>query len=282
VELETALLTKFITDHSSDAARLVEPMASAQSAALLEELAPAVAVALLPRLAPTAAAAAMEQLAPERAAALLSEAPRDAAAVVLRAMRTDRRASVTTSMSPEALRALTPLLRFSAGTAGATMDSGVLSVIDTLCAGEVLDRLRAAPQRALYYVYLVDERQALVGVVNIRQLVEAPPDQPVSLVAVRPVESLPARASSESILAHPGWKRFHALPVVETDGRFLGVIRYKVARQLEERFLETRLGDRAGETASALGELYGLGIRGLFEWGASALLGSDEQSGGGS
>ena len=156
------------------------------------------------------------------------------------------------------------------------MDSAVLCVAATISAGQALERLRKSPQHALYYVYIVDEGQRLVGVATIRELMEARPEQPASLVAVSPVDSIPARASSESVLAHPGWTRFHALPVVGAGGRFLGVIRYESVRELEARFRETGRHDTGAETAAALGELYSLGVRGLLEWGASALLGTSE------
>ena len=72
------------------------------------------------------------------------------------------------------------------------------------------------------------------------------------------------RATSESIVAHPAWKRIHALPVVERDGRFVGVIRYESVRQLEGRLLEQDVEDHAARTATALGEVYALGLLGLF------------------
>jgi hypothetical protein len=70
--------------------------------------------------------------------------------------------------------------------------------------------------------------------------------------------------------------------VVDSNGRFIGALRYESVRELEERWLETRAEDHSAETASALGELYGLGLRGLFEWAASAVLGWSDQSRGGS
>jgi magnesium transporter len=192
-------------------------------------------------------------------------------------MGAKRRATVVESMSAQARKAVKPLLRYSEGTAGALMDPAVPSVLETASVGETLGQLRKNPQHALYYVYVVDEDQKLVGVVNMRELLEARPEEVVGLKAVRVVDSLSVRAGSEAVIAHPAWKRFHALPVVEADGRLLGVIRYKSVRELEDRFVETGLRDHGAETAAAIGELYGLGFRALFEWGATALLGPTEQ-----
>jgi magnesium transporter len=183
---------------------------------------------------------------------------------------------VMESLGPEERKAMRGLLRYSEGTAGALMDPEVLAVAESVSAGDALERLRKSARHALYYVYVVSEDQKLAGVVNIRELMGARPDQLLGLIAVRTVESLPARASWESIVAHPAWKRVHALPVIETDGRFLGVVRYEAVRKLEERLAKTGLEDHGAQTGAALGELYGLGLRGLFEWAASVVLGSAE------
>ncbi len=280
MDLETSLLARFVLAHPTQAARLLESTSTSDIASVLGELPPEASVRLLSVLNPLLAAGALQLVDVERAAWDLSGTPRDAAGSVLRAMRSELRAAVLEAMEPEARRSVMRVLRYSEGTAGALMDPEVLSVVDSLSAGEALDRLRRSPQHALYYVYVVDAEQKLVGVINIRELMEARPEQPVGLQAARRVESLPARASSESILAHPGWQRFHALPVVEPSRHFLGVIRYESVRQLEGRFLDREMEDYAAETAGALGELYALGLRGLFEWGASALLGSTGSKGG--
>lgn len=279
MDLEAVLLARFALAHPTQAARLLESIPVPDVAAVLGELPTEASVELLSCLNPLSAAGSLELVNVEHAARDLSATRLDAAGAILRAMRPGPRSAVLEVLEPEVRRRLLRLLRYSEGTAGALMDPEVLSVTESALTGEALERLRRSPQRALYYIYVVDDAQKLVGVVNIRELIEAPPEQPLGLRAIRPVESLPARARSESILAHPAWRRFHALPVVDPDGRFVGVIRYESIRQLEARLLGQGIDDYGAETASALGELYALGLRGLFEWGATALLGSAESKG---
>ena len=279
MDLEAHLLARFVLAHPTEAARLLELKPASEVALVLGGIPSDASTALLSWLNPLAAASSLELVDVQRAARDLSATRLDAAGAILRAMRPGPRSAVLEALRPEVRQALTHMLRYSEGTAGALMDPEVLSVDENASAGEALERLRRSPQHALYYVYVVDSAQRLVGVVNLRELLEARPEQPLGLQAIRSVESLPARASSESILAHPAWRRFHALPVIEPDGRFLGVIRYELVRELEGRFLDTGFEDYGAETASALGEVYALGLRGLFEWGATALLGSRESKG---
>jgi len=278
VGLEARLRDRFVFAHPAEAARLLEPLPTPELAQALLDLPMNAWSELLRWLAPDSTASALAFIPAEQAARLLEATRRDAAAAILRAMNARDRSAVQGCLSGGADKALRPLLRYAEGTAGALMDPSVLHVAENLSVAEAMERLARDPQRALYYLYVVAEEQKLVGVLNLRELMTARPEQLVGMIAVRPVETLLARATSESIVAHRGWKTFHALPVVDTGGRFLGAVRYESLRKLEERLSETALDDGSAETAAALAELYGLGLKGLFEWAASAVLGGSQAS----
>lgn len=55
----------------------------------------------------------------------------------------------------------------------------------------------------------------------------------------------------------------HSLPVVDEDHHYLGALRYRTLRELEEELLRGRGGDR--DTAAALGELFATGAAGLLD-----------------
>jgi magnesium transporter len=278
VGLEARLRDRFVFAHPAEAARLLEPLPTPELAQALLELPTNAWSELLRWLAPYSTANALASVPAEQAARLLEAARSDAAAAILRAMDARDRAAVQSCLSAAADKALRPLLRYAEGTAGALMDPSVLRVAENVSVAEAMERLAGSPQPALYYLYVVAEDQKLVGVLNLRELMTARPEQRVGMIAVRPVETLSARATSESIVAPRGWKAFHALPVVDAAGRFLGAVRYEALRQLEEHLSEAALDDGSAETAAALAELYGLGLKGLFEWAASAVLGGSQTS----
>lgn len=277
--LETSLLGKFVSTHPGEAARVLESMPAPDAAEVMELLPLNLLSALLRSVSPATAASALESLAPERAATALSATRPDIAAAVLRTMGAEQRSAIVDRLSPDARKQTGELLRYADGTAGALMDPTVLTFAEQLSIADALDRFRHNPERALYYLYLVDDAQRLVGVANIRELMAAQPVRLLSSIAVRSVAALPARASWESVLANPAWNRFHALPVVETDGRFLGVVRYESVRKLEDQWKENHLEDQGARTATALGELYGLGLRGLFDLATSAVFGVGKHDG---
>jgi magnesium transporter len=155
------------------------------------------------------------------------------------------------------------------------MDPLAATIPDDLSIEQVRQRLREFP--ALYdYVYVVGRDQALAGVLSLRELLVAGGDEPVRAVMKPNVVRVSHRAPLAAVLVHPGWRDFHALPVVSEDGVFVGMIRYKTVRRLAE---ESDAGQSpAGmETLFALGELYWTGLVELFGGMSSGTRGPQQR-----
>ena len=153
------------------------------------------------------------------------------------------------------------------------MDPSVPTAFEQESVRQVLARLQRNPTHALYYLYVIADDQRLVGVVNMRELMGARPDASLASVCTRHVAAIAASATWQTIVEHPAWSSVHALPVVDRAGQFVGVLRYETARALERRRASAAQTDSGLQTASALGELFGLGLRGIFQWPASEIAG---------
>jgi hypothetical protein len=81
---------------------------------------------------------------------------------------------------------------------------------------------------------------------------------------------LPVRADFASVLAHPGWRDFHVLPVVDDSDVFVGVIRHEKLRSLEDT--AKKPGNQAVSTMLSLGELYWIGLTGMLAGVAATIL----------
>ena len=127
------------------------------------------------------------------------------------------------------------LLIYAEDTAGALMDPQVITAFEQEPVHQVLARLQRNPAHALYYLYVVADDQRLVGVVNMRELMGARPDALLASVCTRHVASIAASATWQTVVEHSAWGSVHALPVVDTAGRFVGVLRYETVRALERR-----------------------------------------------
>ena len=146
-------------------------------------------------------------------------------------------------------------LRYPRGSAGALLDPAVLTVAPDQTVATALGRVRRADSGVHYYLFVVDRRGMLAGVVSPRDLLAAPPDAPVGAIAQQAVATLPATADREAIVAHPSWQELHALPVVDAGGRFLGLVRPETLRTLESEESATPLGTAVTSGALDFGEL---------------------------
>jgi len=255
MEVDRLLSRTFVEAHAPDAAAILERIDAGEAAAFLLEVSPRDTAAVLQRMTPTAGADCLAQLPAGQAAAVLAEVPLDGATLLLRRMDAPARAAVLASLPGLMAERLTLLLRYPEGTAGALMDPRALALPHEIPVGEALARVRHAARDVLYYLYVVDRAQTLVGVLNLRELMLAARKTSVASVMRPHVARLSARADRTTILAHPGWREFHALPVVDEAGLFLGVIRYETVRRLEEDRAPNGQGGDALATVLTLGEL---------------------------
>jgi len=270
---EEVLVRAFAAQHPHAVARVLEERHELEAAALLASLPASVSAEVLGAMAPLSAARTLEQAAPASAAAMLDELPPDGGAALLRRVSEATRRRLLADVAKGHARSLTVLLQQEPGTAGALMDPLVLALPENLAAGEALERVRREPEHALYYLYLVNQNNRLVGVVNQRELMLADSAKLLSAIMKPEPDALSASASREGIAGHPAWQRVHALPVVDASGILLGAIRYATARRIERELgTAARAPDRQ-VTALALAELYGVGLAGFVEWASAAARG---------
>lgn len=264
MDLDRTLAAAFLASHPRESSRVLETIAVEEAAALLLGVAPEDAAQVLERASSHFARTALAALSPSDGATLLAALPLDRATALVRGMEPEARERLLGGTDPDLGRAIRALLGFPDGTAGAVMDPKVLALRSDLPAAEALERVRSAPSHVLYNLYVVDEAQRLVGVLNLRELLLAPPDAGLGTVMQPPAWRLAALTDRRALVEHPGWREVHALPVVDRQGRFLGAVRYRTMRRLEDALRE-RASEPSAPTAEALGDLFWTGVAGLLD-----------------
>jgi magnesium transporter len=263
VDIETRLAGDLLAAHPTDVAHAFERLPTRDVAELIERADTQVSAGILQRMAPPLAGAVLSELGPEKASGLLEELPLETAALSLRSLDSSPREQILAALPRGRSRALSTLLRFPDGTAGSLMDSEVLALPHDLTAREALGRVREAAGNARYNVYIVDRSQTLVGVINLHELLMARPGDPLASLMKTRIHRLPATADRYAIVSDPGWLEVHALPVVDERGVYLGAIRYRTFRYLEEQLRGKRSDE--GATARALGDLLRAGAAAVLE-----------------
>lgn len=263
MSLVRKLAQRAIETYPTQATTVLERLDQAKVIAAVERGSVASAATIVERLSPQFATAVVSGVPPATAARILDALPADAATRVVRRLAEALQDDLLARVDAGRARSIRSTLQFREGSAGALMDPDVLALPGELSVRDSLRRLRKAPELARYNLYVVDETQRLVGAVNLRELMLARGSHLLVDVMARDPHRVAATADAASVLAHPGWKSVHALPVVDAAGAFLGAIRYRVLRRLEEDQLAARSQDV--DTGAAFGQLLSVGARGLLD-----------------
>ncbi|MGH7544921.1 MAG: magnesium transporter [Gemmatimonadota bacterium] len=220
-----ALARSYLELHPIDAARVLERFGPEEVARLLERLGGEPAARVVEGMDPHFAATVFENLGADRARETLRLMPPDRAADVLFHLDETKREELLAGM--EMAHAYRSLLSFEPDTAGGVMSPRVATVSQELRVRDAARRLRelAARHFPVDYVYVVDHENRLVGVLMMRELVLQDPNTPVEQVMVRDVFAVPVDMPLRDLIDKLKEKRFLALPVVDSDGRLLGVVK---------------------------------------------------------
>jgi magnesium transporter len=252
----------FLETRPARAAVTLGRMPAENTAAVLRAVPPAVAGSVLPELTVAYAAECLGHLDLAEAAALLAVLATGDATALMRALEPERREPLLALLPAPVRDPITRLLPYVEGTAGAVMDPSVFQLPEEILVADARVRVGRAAGKLLYYLYVVDRKRHLVGVLDVAELMFARPRHPVAAVMHRDVDRIGVGMPVALVRAHAGWQRYHAMPVVDDDDRLVGAIRYQTLRRLEREASER--GPNPGRvTAGALAELFQLGTAGL-------------------
>jgi len=218
-----------------EVAVLFQWLPEAELAELLEELDPASAAAILRPLSWRAAADLLEAMDPDDAADVIEELPDAEAEQILIAME------------PAEAAEIRELMAYPPDSAGGIMTPAFVAVAPDLRADQAVASLRQVAEEAetLFYVYVIDAAEHLLGVLSLHNLVLTRPETPVARVMIRDPIRVRAEADQETAARLLVDHNLLALPVVDEDDRLVGIITQDdVADILEEEATEDieRLG----------------------------------------
>lgn len=163
---------------------------------------------------------------PKYAAMVFSEMPYDDAVDILQELDKDEIASFLALMDKEAVTEIKSLLHYEDKTAGSIMTTEYVSVYRYQTVEETFKQMKieAPDAETIYYTYVLDDDKRLVGMLSLRDLVIAEPDDLVDDVMSENVVSVSAGRDQEEVARMIRDYDFLALPVVDFQNHLLGII----------------------------------------------------------
>lgn len=259
MHLPQRLVETYLLHHPLEAARAMEELDVADLAVVLSGVGEEAARALH-LMDPAPLAAALENAPTSEAGRLLGLMSIDTQVAVLPLMTPGVREGIVRSLGEKDGALLERLLSYPRQTAASLVEYDTFRVPSDITAGEAIERSRRARTPVRYYVYVTDRDNRLVGVVSLKELLRAGASVAVSDVMSSEPARLYATESASEVVAHYHWRRFPMLPVVDTDGRLVGVILYETIQKLREEGLQDSGWSDMRDTLLALSEVYWLGM----------------------
>ena len=180
---------------------------------------------VLRELAPETQEQVLHSLPNEQLLGVLSRLNADDAVDLLGLLDGERREQVLEQLDRPLAQRLGNLLRYGESTAGGIMNPDVVAFPGEQSVSRALERIRSlAGSRRLFYLYIVNEEQRLIGIVNLWQLVSALGDSLLRDVMSADVVRVGVETPQEEVARV--FKRYDLLmvPVLDEDGRLVGAI----------------------------------------------------------
>ncbi|MBC5805856.1 MAG: magnesium transporter [Candidatus Eremiobacter antarcticus] len=212
--------------HPADLAAIIEDLAAGDQASLIGSLDEATAADALEQLDVDTQLSILEDLQPDRAADIIENMTPDDAADLLGEIDRDKQQEILALMQPDEARDVRELLSHSETTAGGLMTTEYLWLPPNLTVAQAFEHIRSAAKDAelVYYIYVLDPQENILGVVSLRDLVTAQPEASVVDIAVDDVVTVDLHASSEDVASLIARYDFVAVPVVDEQGRMHGIV----------------------------------------------------------
>jgi len=227
-----------ITDEPQNVADRIEEISPVDGAAVMGNLSVHQAADVAEILDPETAGRILSRMEPAMAASVINDMPTPEASMILAAIDPDDRVDILEHVPEprhsELMREFTAhdadevrqLEQYPPDTAGGIMTTQVTSLPEHLTAEEAIAELRRLNEELdqMFYVYVVDRRNHLVGVLSMRDLILSRPERRLYQIMRPNVTSVPATLDQEKVAQVMQRNKYLAMPVVDARNRLLGLI----------------------------------------------------------
>ena len=225
--------------HNADAvAERIEDIPAADGADVLEEMPAARAADVAQYLDPDTAGRILSEMDPMLAAGVLTDMDPPEASMVVSAMRPDDAVDVLEhlparvhdaivgEMEPEEAEEVRQLEKYPPDTAGGIMSPEVTALSENLTVHQAIEELRRLSEELeqMFYVYVIDTRRHLLGVLSMRDLILARPDRRLGQIMRTEVASVPVTMDQEQVARIMQRNNYLAMPVVDERHRLIGIV----------------------------------------------------------
>jgi CBS domain-containing protein/sporulation protein YlmC with PRC-barrel domain len=162
----------------------------------------------------------------EKAADIIEEMPPDEAADLMSELPADKVQELLKNIEKEEAEDIQELLSHEEDTAGGLMTNEYIAYLPETSVRKAIDQFKkdAEDVETVYYLYVIDPDEKLIGVISLRELLLANLDTKLSDFMLTKFKKVLPEADEEEVAEIMSKYNLLALPVTDVEGHMLGVV----------------------------------------------------------
>lgn len=162
----------------------------------------------------------------EKAADIIEEMPPDEAADVLNVLPEEKAKELLEKIEKEDAEDIQELLSHEEDTAGGLMTNEYIAYNPETPVRQAIDKFKkdAEEVETVYYIYVIDTVEKLIGVISLRELLLAGLDTKLSDIMVTKPKSVSPDTDEAEVAEIISKYNLVALPVIDAEDRLLGIV----------------------------------------------------------
>ena len=212
--------------HPADIAEIISQVSHKEGASFFKGLDVETAAEALSELEPEVQAAIITGMDTDKAADIIEEMPPDEAADVLSDLPVDKAKQILESIEKEEAEDIQELLGHEEDTAGGLMTNDFITYPPEISVKDAIEKFRkdAEDVETVYYLYITDPDEKLLGVVSLRELLLAPLDAKLSEILETKLKTVTPDTDEIEVAEIVAKYNLVAIPVVDSEGFMLGIV----------------------------------------------------------
>jgi CBS domain-containing protein/sporulation protein YlmC with PRC-barrel domain len=212
--------------HPADIADIISQVSHKEGATFFKDLDVDVAAEALSELKPETQVDIITGMDTDKAADIIEEMPPDEAADILSDLPVDKAKEILESIEKEEAEDIQELLSHEEDTAGGLMTNVFIAYSPETTVRKAIENFKkdAEEIEIVYYIYVIDADEKLMGVVSLRDMLLADLDAKLSDIMETKLKTVTPETDEMEVAEIISKYNLVALPVVDIEGFMLGII----------------------------------------------------------
>jgi magnesium transporter len=167
----------------------------------------------------------LENESPERIATVIQESSANDQSFILSTLEDEQAQSVIDLLKTEEQEEIEELMGYPEDSAGAMMTTNVFTLYQNTTCRDALKSLQDQSEAEMvFYLYITDDDDRLVGVASLRALATTPADTILKNIMVKRVHTVRPETDQEEVAQIVAQYNYLAVPVLDEDDQLLGIV----------------------------------------------------------